>query len=173
MYLQIPHPRAAACECSFKAWRLCLQINGNQPRLPLLSPDAPAHMATEETAAMNPESLEDGPAPAPLPAPSSAPPLAAETGGPATSDEAANEGTARDEKGLRSERRRARKQAQLNSKSGVVIKDGGEGPQRVDGVLPARLAKIRGLMKTTATVAVTAIKRYGQACCMQLQWPAR
>jgi hypothetical protein len=60
----------------------------------------------------------------------------------ATRDDAA-EG---DDKGRRSERRRARKQAQLNSTSGAVGKEG-EGPQPVDGHMPARLARIRGNVK--------------------------
>ncbi len=106
-------------------------------------------MADEADKATNPATTEDAPQ---LPPPTSdgngKPAETGPDGVLATRDDAA-EG---DDKGRRSERRRARKQAQLNSTSGAVGKEG-EGPQAVDGRMPARLARIRGAMKGVGLLA--------------------
>ena len=67
------------------------------------------------------------------------------------------------EKGRRTERRRARKQAQLNSTSGALDTEG-DAPKGVDGKLPARLSRIRGVMKSAVAIKTAGpaqeLKRY-------------
>ena len=68
---------------------------------------------------------------------------------------------ATDEKSRRTERRRARKQAQLNSTSGAIGADG-EAPKGADGAMPARLERIKRVMKSAGHFAGLALepKRY-------------
>ena len=94
--------------------------------------------------ATNPASTDDGPAPVPEHR------MATATG----EDE-------NGEKGRRSERRKARRQAQLSSASGALEKEG-EGSKGLGGELPARLARIRSVVnhKSKMAPAVPDLKRY-------------